>query len=138
MTHHLADSTRVIAFAVAGTAVVATADLLDRPGPSIATLVVAAALLAGAFLLARTRRVALTVTEDQVVVRGLLATHTFDRDQVAGVTATHWNSFLELRDGRSVMTLLRAQDLQELSLEATVRASEVRHVASDDRELVTT
>ena len=119
MTYQLAATTRALAVAVAGTAVVAVADLLDRQGPTGSVLAATLVLLAGAFLLARTRRVALTVTDDQVVVHGLLTTRTFAAIEVAGITATSWNSFLELRDGRSVMTLLREDDLADLSF-ATV------------------
>lgn len=120
MTHRLADTTRTVAFAAAGTAVVAAADLLDRQGGSTTALLAAVALVVAALLLARTREVALVVAEDRVELRGLLGTRTLDRADVVGVTASHWNSFIELRDGRSVMTLLRAEDLQGLDLSQPV------------------
>ena len=123
MTHRLAATTRTVAFAAAGTAVVAAADLLDRQGVTTGTLVAALGLLVGAFLLARTRQVALHVAEDQIVVQGLLSSHTFAMGEVAGITSSHWNSFIELRDGRSVMTLLRAEDLADFTLAQVVHVS---------------
>lgn len=134
MTHRLAPTTRVLALAVAGTAVVAAADLLDRD-PTAMTAFSAIALLIAAGLLARAREVALTVTDGTVHLRGVLTSRTLPLHDVEAVVAGPWNSFVELRDGSAVMTLLRARDLEDLELPtvASERVNGPAHVVASLR-----
>ena len=110
MTHRLQDSTRLVATATCGAAVVAIVDVLDRHGATAWAMGVAALLVAGALVVARLRQVSLEVGEDTVVVRNVLSTHRVAAEEVAEVRPGHWRSVVVLADGREIPTLLRDRD----------------------------
>lgn len=111
MTTRLRSSTRLVATATAGAAVVAAVDVLDHFWPSAWSTLVALVLLGGAVLVARLHAVALEVDDEVVVVRNLVTTHRVQRDDVVGVVPGTWRSSLLLEDGSEIPSLLRAEDL---------------------------
>lgn len=113
MTHRLQDSTRLVATATCGAAVVAIVDVLDRHGATSWSVGVATLLAMGALVLARLHQVALEVDEDVLVVRNVLSTQRFALEEVAEVRPGHWRSLVVLTDGREIPTLLRDRDLQD-------------------------
>lgn len=113
MTHRLRPSTRVVATATAGAAVVAALDVLDRLGSSGWAVAVAMLLVIGATLVARIHAVAIEVADDTVVIHNLVTSHRVDRDDVVGIVPGRWRSGVLLEDGRELPTLLREEDLAE-------------------------
>lgn len=111
MAHRLQDSTRLIATATSGAAVVALVDVLDRHGATTWAVSVAVLLALAAVLVARLHRVSLELGEDVVVVRNVLSTHRLDAEEVAEVRPGHWRSLVVLSDGTEIPTLLRDRDL---------------------------
>ena len=110
MTHRLQDSTRLVATATAGAAVVAVVDVLDRHGATTWALAVAGLLALAALLVVRLHRVALELGDDVVVVRNVLSTHRLAAEEVADIRPGHWRSAVVLADGTEIPTLLRDRD----------------------------
>ena len=111
MTHRLRPSTRVIATATAGAAVVAAFDVLERLGTSDWAVVVAVLLVVGATLVGRLHAVAIEVGDETIEVQNLVTSHRVDRADVVGIAPGRWRSTVLLEDGRELPTLLRDVDL---------------------------
>lgn len=111
MIHRLQESTRLMATATSGAAVVAAVDVLDRHGATSWAVGVAVLLALGALVVARLHRVALEIDGDEVVVRNVLSTHRVPAEEVAEVRPGHWRSLVALVDGTEIPTLLRDRDL---------------------------
>ena len=124
VTHHLQQSTRLMATLTAGGALVAAVDVLDRHGATTCAVMVSALLVLASVAVARLHRVGLEFTGDRVVVRNVLSTHDLDVADLAEVRAGDWSSLVVLTDGTEIPTLLRTRDLEASPAgDATVPAS---------------